>query len=355
MSSPPFSSETDAISHKKPLLPVQDFLLKYLSDHNRVVHFDIHYRDLLHFEYARPLYDRNGVDTLWETVQYKPSDLTEIYPELTRIYADLRTEGDTRFHHHLRVDRVDFCTFGNTKPFRVRIVNKFNDNYDYFYIKIADASRIYGLELEHILSPNRINYMFYADTLIEEHIPGIPGDAFVQNYIHHAGANPVRIAKEFVKFNERCMLRLLGDMRAYNFVVDITPDFDDVQYRIRAIDFDQQCYEGRKSVYMPYTFKENRAFLELVRSCLNETTISQYQREEQAMMAMRVKTSEHRLHLLEKCALQDQLSTPSKTKQLREELAKHYHYPAFLACNNMADILTNSLGILLTKAPKNIK
>jgi hypothetical protein len=36
-------------------------------------------------------------------------------------------------------------------------VNKINDNFDYFYIKNADASRIYGLELEHILSPNKIN------------------------------------------------------------------------------------------------------------------------------------------------------------------------------------------------------
>jgi hypothetical protein len=28
-----------------------------------------------------------------------------------------------------------------------------------------------------------------------------------------------QIAKEFVKFNERCMIRLLGDMRSYNYVI----------------------------------------------------------------------------------------------------------------------------------------
>ena len=46
-------------------------------------------------------------------------------------------------------------------------------------------------------------------------------------------------------------------MRSYNCVVDITPDIEDYQYRIRAIDFDQQSYEGRKNLYLPQFFKEN--------------------------------------------------------------------------------------------------
>ena len=40
-------------------------------------------------------------------------------------------------------------------------------------------------------------------------------------------------------------------MRAYNYVVEMTPDFEHNQYRVRAIDFDQQCYEGRKSFIYP--------------------------------------------------------------------------------------------------------
>jgi hypothetical protein len=144
------------------------------------------------------------------------------------------------------VARIDYCSFGNSHPFRIRIVNKFNDNYDHYYIKIADASRIYGLELEHILSPNRITFLTNKNTLVEEHIAGIPGDLFISDYLHQPVTNRIRFSKEFVKFNERCFVRLLGDMRSYNFVVDITPDIEDVQYRIRAIDFDQQSYEGRK-------------------------------------------------------------------------------------------------------------
>jgi hypothetical protein len=92
------------------------------------------------------------------------------------------------------VDRIDFCDFGNSKPFLIRVTNLFNDNSDYFYVKQADASRIYGLELEHILSPNRINYMVKGNTLIEEHIAGVPGDAFLRDYLPDPKLNKVRIA-----------------------------------------------------------------------------------------------------------------------------------------------------------------
>ena len=61
--------------------------------------------------------------------------------------------------------------------------NILNDNYTNFYIKKADASRIYGLEFEDIFSPDRINFLVFKDTLIEEHILGIPGDVFITSYL----------------------------------------------------------------------------------------------------------------------------------------------------------------------------
>ena len=83
--------------------------------------------------------------------------------------------------------KIDFGDFGNSRPFRIRITNLFNDNSDYFYVKHADASRIYGLELEHILSPNRINYIVNGTTLIEEHIAGVPGDVFLSDHLTQPG------------------------------------------------------------------------------------------------------------------------------------------------------------------------
>ena len=244
-------------SRKKPMFPVIAPLRSYLKVHGREVKFPVSYKDLLQYTYSVPIKDKNGRDTLWEKTIYDKKEWDYICEGLVHIYALLKTEGDLSFTKHLDVARIDYCTFGNSHPFRIRIVNKYNDNYDHYYIKIADASRIYGLELEHLLSPNRITFFTSGDTLVEEHIPGIPGDVFIQQMMNAPETNKIRLAKEFVKFNERCFVRLLGDMRSYNFVVDITPDIEDYQYRIRCIDFDQQSYEGRKNLYLPQFFKEN--------------------------------------------------------------------------------------------------
>src|SRR5690606_38404219 len=165
----------DDIRYKKPVFPVSDALRKYLIKANREAHIQIAYQDLLRYGNALTLYDRHGADTLWETLVYSESDRREIYEALFRIYAQIKVGGDVSVIEHLYVDRVDLCLYANTHPIRVRIVNKLNDLFDYFYIKRADASRIYGMELEHFLSPNKINFFVSNNTLIEEHIQGIPG------------------------------------------------------------------------------------------------------------------------------------------------------------------------------------
>lgn len=96
--------------------------------------------------------DKYGNDTFWETPLYPPYLIDQLYDGLKVIYANLKASGNTRIVQHKYIDRVEYCAFGNTRPFRIRIVNRLNDVYDYFYIKQADASRIYGLELEEILS-----------------------------------------------------------------------------------------------------------------------------------------------------------------------------------------------------------
>src|SRR6201995_1512075 len=310
---PPDNNRTNKPSRKKPIFPVNDSLRHYLQLHGREVKLQVSYADLLHASYAVPLKDKNGNDSLWETVSYDMQHWQYIREGLVKMYAILKTEGDLSVSKHLDVARVDFCRFANSMPFRIRIVNKFNDNYDHFYVKQADASRTYGLELEHLLSPNRITFFTHQSTLVEEHIPGIPGDIFIQHYLDDPLTNKIRLSKEFVKFNERCFVRLLGDMRSYNFVVDITPDIEDVQYRIRAIDFDQQSYEGRKNLYLPQFYKQNRELVDMAMKHLNKDSIEQYQTEERTMMAFRVASSRFRLMELLNIMAKDQLiSSPEK-------------------------------------------
>lgn len=339
-------------SRKKTPYTVSTAFNFYLKEYERAVDLPIKYEDLLRFTTQIPLYDIKGNDTLWKTVFYSDWETDEIHDALRRIYAYLQADGDDEVLEmkHLRVARVDFCSFGNTQPFRIRIINDFNDNYDHFYVKRADASRIYGLELEHLLSPNRMSFLYDGHTLIEEHIPGIPGDIFVQEHLDDdITFNQIRIAKEFVKFNERCLVRLLGDMRAYNFVVDATPDFEATQFRIRAVDFDQQSYEGHKYFYTPQFYKENRALVQLVMKHMNLDSVRQYRLEERSKIATRVRSIRYRLKDLIEVMKEDTLAPPAKVNTLRQELSLHYHRPAFMGCRSMGDILEQSILLLLER------
>ncbi|MBT5507957.1 MAG: hypothetical protein HOK17_12605, partial [Flammeovirgaceae bacterium] len=213
------------ISKKKIAYPISAQLRSYLKKYRKDINLPITYQDLLRYNNSIPLYDSKGADTLWETVFFPQDEMQEIHFALKTIYAIMQSGGDVSVMKHLFVDRIDLCTYGNTKPFRIRMVNKINDNFDYFYIKHADASRVYGLELEDLLAPNRMRFLINAETLIEEHVVGIPGEQFIKTRLEDLDLNKIRLTKEFVKFNERCFVRLLGDMHSSNFVIDITPDF----------------------------------------------------------------------------------------------------------------------------------
>ncbi len=337
------------ISKKKLTYKIGNHLRIYLKGHGRSTDIPIHYPDLKNYRDSVALYDKKGKDTLWETCIFGPEEQQQIHLQLLQIYALLKVGGDLRVVEHLRVDRIDSCLYGNTMPFRIRVINKMNDNFDYFYVKNADASRIYGLELEHLLSPNRISYLVSGDTLIEEHIAGIPGDEFIKNYLNIDNFNATRVAKEFVKFNERCLIRLLGDMHSSNFVVQITPDFDETNYRIRPIDFDQQCFEGRKNIYLPQFYKQNQSFVDLVKKYLSKESIEQYQSEERAMMLSRMRAARWPIHNLLAAMQKEQIAPESNVHQLKTELANYYKSPRFLKAKNMGDLLRASLMQLFVK------
>ena len=335
------------ISKKKIIYPVSERLRTYLTAYDREVNLPISYQDLRRFNSSIPLYDRHDHDTLWQTVFYPQDEMEYIHYGLKKIYANIRADGELSVMDHLFVDRVDLCVYGNTQPFRIRIVNQINDNFDYFYVKQADASRIYGLELEHLLSPNLMTYLVHKNTLIEEHIVGIPGDQFVKHHLKDPNLNKIRLAKEFVKFNERCFVRLLGDMHSSNFVVDITPDFDDVNYRLRSIDFDQQSYEGRKAVYLPQYFKQNNPVIEIGLKLLSPESVRQYQREERALIANRLKMEKTRIDDLLSAMSTEAISKPENVKSLRKELGLHYTTDAFSKCETMGQIVRTSLNMLV--------
>lgn len=339
-SQPPFRTR------KKPSYPVNAELRGYLKRFRRERDLPVTYERLRHFHEAHPLMDSEGRNTLWESVAYQAEEIPSLNEDLKRIYALLRVDGDFSVMQHLYIDRVDFCSFGNSTPFRIRIVNAYNENPDYFYIKKADASRVYGLELEHLLSPNRLNFITHENTLVEEHIAGVPGDIFSERWLDNRELKPIRIAKELVKFNERCFVRLLGDMRSYNYVIVLTPDFEGWQVRIRAMDFDQQSYHGRKNFYLPQFFKENTRLAQFCAKHLHPQTALQYQREEQTLMIARAELAAQRLAALLGAMDSDAIAPEENVRALREGLAEHFKSDVYLKCESMGALVRENLEML---------
>jgi hypothetical protein len=335
------------ISKKKIPYPVTDSLQRYLTEHGRSVQVPITYEDLLRFEGSVAILDADEKDTLWVSCMYSLADRDELILNLKRLYSILHADGSDTLLPFLTVDSIAFCTFGNTKPFRIKVRNIINDNYVFLYIKKCDASRVYGLELEQLLSPNRIHFLVHQDTLIEEHIVGIPGDVFIAERLPGLTMQDKRaLAKEYVKFNERCFLRLLGDMRSYNYVVVITQDFDRIQYRIRAIDFDQQSYEGNVQVYQPEHLPENLSLTAMTSEVLPAESVQQYIKEERSFLARRAASEKSRLQDLLRCMKEQPLSMGDKVEALRGELHALTGDVNFKKSRSMGDILQAGLDFV---------
>lgn len=341
------SSDEKLISKKKPTFPISNLLNDYLTEHSRSIKIPIFYEDLLRFHGCVVVYDRNDDDTLWVRTYFSEFEREEIDLCLKKIYTLLHSDGNEDTIPFLNVDAIDYCTFGNSKPFRIKIRNILNDNYTYFYVKKADASRVYGLELEHILSPHSINFLIYKDTLIEEHISGIAGDVFISHFLPKCSeSEKSQIAKEFVKFKERCLVRLLGDMRSYNYVIAPIHDFDQIVYKIRAIDFDQQSYEGNLKVYDLQFMRENLKMIEMVSSKLKSSSIIQYKIEERSFMAKRMIMYPNRIASLLNCMKNDTISSPENITKLKKQVEDYMNDIKFRDCNNMGDILETILSFV---------
>ncbi len=335
------------MSKRKPSFPVSKKLETFLETYKRKIEIPIFYEDLLRFAGSVVVYDDDGEDTLWVRAYYSDSDRKEIDLSLKKVYSILHSDGTDHIFQYLNIDAVDYCTFGNSKPFRIKVRNILNENFTYFYVKKADASRIYGLELEHMLSPYNLNYLVFKNTLIEEHIAGIPGDIFIKNMLPNCSdSEKSQLAKEFVKFNERSMIQLLGDMRSYNYVIIPIHDFDHVVYRIRAIDFDQQCYEGKLNVYRPQFFKENLKMVELVSSKLLENSIEQYKVEERSIIAKRIISANKRIKRLVSACKTDKISLPENVERLKMEIFEFTHDIKFKKCKTMGEILNLTLDFV---------
>ena len=331
---------------QKEVYPVSESLQHYLRLYGRDIQLPITYKELFHYQYTNALKDEKGKHTHWERAVYQKDLLATLQQKLIVVYTLLKKE-NAIVTKNLQLQSIDFCEFANSMPFRINILHTNNNTTGCFYIKDADASRIYGLELEQLLSTNNINFLYHQNTLVEEHIEGTPGDIFLSSVDHLTNTEKKLLATEFVRFNERCFTRLLGDMRSYNFVVVKNENNHQHPFHLKSIDFDQQCYEGKLNLYLPQFYKENYGYVQMTMQLLKDDTIEQIRTIEKQQMAKAVIQHRRQLTALLQAMMKEEISENYKVVSLRKELNAYFNTRHFTKCKTMGAIVKQQLRQLL--------
>ncbi len=331
-------NQNDRPMMQKEVYPVSTALQQYLQQYKKDTPLPIAYKELLHYEYTNAIKDKNGKHTHWERVVYNEKILVELKEKLLLLYAQLKNETE------IQIESIDFCEFANSMPFRINIITQ-NNVSDFFYIKLADASRIYGLLLEQLLTNNHINFLYHQNTLVEEHIEGVPGDDFLETVDELNKEEKKLLAAAFIRFNESCFARLLGDMRSYNFVVVRNPAAQN-PFTVKAIDFDQQCYEGKLNLYLPQFYKENFRYVQLATVMLGNEEIETIRGKERAAIARLVVKYHTVLSALLAVMKKEELSETYKVVSLCKELNQYHRSHDFSHCKTMGSLVQQQLQVL---------
>ncbi len=334
-----YSGQSDRPLVRKDKIPVGDSLGGYLQRQGCSSPFALRYAHLLDYSHTDSIRDAAGKHTHWERVTYHTRTEATLHRDLLSAYCSLSTDSVSFDRQAIHVSAIDYCEYANSMPFRITLSDGkvFSD---IFYVKEADASRIYGLELERLLSDTPLSFVFQADTLVERHIPG----RFADDYLLDAGDFSIeqkrKAARAFVAFNAACFVRLLGDMRSYNFVYN---EAAEGRSGFRAIDFDQQCHEGFLLLYFPHFYAENRLLVDWVSALLSPEETRQAERT--MLMSMRKSAAKHRPRLndLLQILSGEELSERYKLLQLRNALGQYHGDPSFEQCNSMGELLLRQL------------
>ena len=333
------SAEADRPLMQKDIYAIEHPMRNYLLHYGREKKLPINYRDLHTYKYADAIRDSNDKLTHWETATYDASFQEILHQQLKETYLLLTGLNDAT--PTLQITTIDFCEFGNSVPFRIGIISLEQHWKDTFYVKQADASRIFGLELEHLLTNNVIRFMCNHNTLIEKHIDGMPGDEFLKtHFLTLNDTSKQLLANAFIAFNTASFARLLGDMRNYNFVINTTADEQQQPaYHFRAIDFDQQCYEGRLKLYWPQFYRENYPFVKNVQDIYSKTEIKTIQHQQAQQFIRLYQKNATQIRALLNALMQAEISENYKVKQLAADLNQFYGNQDFSNCTTMASIV----------------
>src|SRR4051812_43711762 len=108
---------------QKDMFPVGPSFRKYLDNYGRGVKLPVLYSDLTNYSHANSLKDKKGKWTHWENAVYEPLHLELLKEGLAITYCILRKQAiQTAVHYD--IESIDFCDYGNSVPFRIRIADR---------------------------------------------------------------------------------------------------------------------------------------------------------------------------------------------------------------------------------------
>ena len=141
------------------------------------------------------------------------------------------------FFKDIKITDVVEMSYADHKPLKVS-VNLKGGIEKVFYAKPFDERRLAGLELVHLLSPDKYNFSASGEAIYEDEIPGIEAEEFEANYKGDPFKNESYVS-ELVKLDFLTQLLLLGDMHKRNYLVSSNNITGEEKYSVRPIDFDK--------------------------------------------------------------------------------------------------------------------
>ncbi len=233
----------------------------------------------------------------------------------------------------LEIKSIEEMSYADTKPLRIRL--NFSDKLEeVFYAKKFDERRLFGLELENLLSQYKYNYSASGGGIYEEEIKGVEAIEIAEN------TRKERIyLEELVKLDYRSFVMLLGDMHNQNYLISRIDYKNDKEYCARPIDFDKLFEVGELRNGFVLSLNQRKTAIskmgwERYRSIINL--------EREKMRKRYLENSARIISLLNIISSSD--SCNIRTENIRNSLIRYYSsekalLPDFSKARNMGHLL----------------
>jgi len=211
-------------------------LFKYLTQHHKASSLPSYHDMRECVDYEREVDEEDpGLEELFVV----PESRDEFHQAVRQVASHLwgGEAHPPELFQNLSVVSVHEYTYADHKPLRIEVMLPGAVTHT-FYAKPFNERRLYGLELEHLLSPYKYDYSVSGEAIFEDHIMGTDAKDFMEAYRGYPYRNP-DFAEEMLRLDFRTRAFLLGDMHDQNYIISQVESGDERAFVARPIDFDK--------------------------------------------------------------------------------------------------------------------